>query len=282
VIHQQVVMRIIVNTTGLVSAGLVLFALLSGLVSAQPSKQLLLVYQNKPNPPFYLGEEQVDLVYPGATIEMLKRLQLRLPVNISFYRMPWVRALKLVEDNLMDGIFITHYRPERLAIGRFPMRAGQIDADRSLLSQNYHLYKPADSELQWDGDSFKQLKGQLAVINGYSIIGELKAMGVSVYPVIDQRSGLGMVAMDRVAGFIGVDSYIDPIIQAQPERFAEIKKVYPPIRSELGFLMFSHNFAAENPQLVVSIWDAIREMHASGEYQSIVEKYRALLERNYQ
>jgi len=139
-----------------------------------PLKKITLVYEVKPNPPFYLGKKMIDWKKPGITLEVMKLLETKLNIEVTFERLPWATGLEKVKKNIVDGVFHASFNEERLKIGVYPMRKGQPDTNRRLMTQSYFLYKRKKSPLQWDGKSFTNLDGTIGAINGYAIVGDLK------------------------------------------------------------------------------------------------------------
>ncbi|MBF0206883.1 MAG: hypothetical protein HQK53_08315 [Oligoflexia bacterium] len=76
----------------------------------------------------------------------------------------------------------------------------------------------------------------------------------------------------RVAGVALQDVTADGIIKANAAEFKDIKKIEPPLASKAYFLMFSHQFQAKHPDLVVKAWEAIEQIREN-EYKSIVANY---------
>ncbi|GGA94200.1 substrate-binding periplasmic protein [Agarivorans gilvus] len=250
--------------------------LLSLPVSAAESarKKITLVYEVKPNPPFYLGEgSDIDWRKPGITLEVLKLLEGKLNIEIEFKRRPWLRGLKEVEANVADGIFHASFKPARLQIGRYPMKNDQLDVSRKIMSQSYALYKHKDSPLQWDGQALTNLNGDIGAVRGYAVIGTIEGLGVSVYEVSSQMNGLMMLKAGRIAAFADIATMTDFQIKSHREEFKDIIKISPPFATKDYFLMLSHQFVHDNPALSEAIWDAIRELRDSPQYKLIVEKY---------
>lgn len=253
------------------------FLMLSLPVSAAEtvSKQITFVYEVKPNPPFYLGQGlSIDWEKPGITLEVLKLLENRLNIKVHFRRMPWARGLEEVRSNMADGIFHASFKKERLKIGSYPMRAGTPDASRKIMNQSYFLYKQKDSPLQWDGKKLSCLNGPVGAVIEYAIVGDLKKMGVQVDETTSQLSNLKKLAAGRIAAIADIETMIDFQIRSYPEEFKNIVKIYPPLKQTPYYLMLSHKFVQENPELSEAIWNTIKEIRETGQYNIIAQKYK--------
>ncbi len=160
------------------AAILLLFAVLS--VDAAPPR-LTIAAVDKPSVPFLLAEgKQFDWQKPGITLEVLQRIEQRLGLEFDYRRLPWARCLKMVENDQAQAIFHSSFKPERALYGAYPMRDGQLDTSRSLMTLSYVLYKRKDSNLDWDGQNLSGLNGPIATGIKYAIVDDLKKLGAPV------------------------------------------------------------------------------------------------------
>ena len=237
-------------------------------------KKITLVYEVKANPPFYLGEgSDIDWKKPGITLEILKLLENKLNIEIEFKRRPWARGLKEVQANVVDGIFHASFNPARLQIGLYPMKNGLPDGSRKIMSQSYFLYKRKNSPLQWDGKELTKLNGDIGAVRGYAVVGTIKGLGVQVHEVRSQYNGLMMLNAGRIAAFADIETMTDFQIKSHPDEIKYIIKIFPPFMQVDYYLMFSHQFVHDNPKLSEAIWDTIRDVRDSSQYEIIAEKY---------
>ncbi len=236
-------------------------------------QQLTLVYEVKPNPPYYLDEKYINWEKPGITLEILKILESRLNIKITFKRYPWRRALRFVELNQADGIFHASFIPERMAYGVYPMKFGKVDPSRRVMRNTYVLYKLKDSPLEWDGARFSHLTGGIGATLGYAIVDDLRRMGVSVEEEREQLLNLNKLVKRRVEGVAALATMMDIYIENDPQKYADVVKVSLPLSEKDYYLMLSHQFVEQNPALAEAIWDGIRDIRESKIFQEIVKKY---------
>jgi polar amino acid transport system substrate-binding protein len=187
--------------------------------------------------------------------------------------MPWARSLRSLSTNVVDGIFHASFNEDRTKLGHYPMKDGKVDPERNMLTQSYVLYKRKDSTLSWDGKKFKNLKGKIGVILNYAIVKDLKKMKVELDEVRSQLVNLNKLVKGRVAGVVGIENMNDTPIKENPELFKDIVKVEPAVKRKKYYLMLSKDYVKRNPKTSEKIWDTIREIRESEEYQKIVEKY---------
>lgn len=256
------------------TVALLLLMLVSHSALATPPQTVHLGFEVMANPPYYLGTDTIDWEKPGITLEVLKLLEQRLNIKLVFTRMPWARALRELNDNRIDGLFHASYQRQREAFGVFPMKNGQPDSARRIMQQSYVLYKRAQSPLTWDGEHFGNLSGPLGSIIDYAIVEDLQDHNVEVFEARTQRNNLRMLAAGHLEGVVGLETMNDHIIQSDPDTFAGIVKVTPPVATKSYYLMFSHGFVEHNPELAEAIWGALEDVRINGDYQAIAQKYQ--------
>lgn len=258
----------------LLAAIFLLFAVLS--VDAAPPR-LTIAAVDKPSVPFLLAEgKQFDWQKPGITLEVLQRIEQRLGLEFDYRRLPWARCLKMVENDQAQAIFHSSFKPERAQYGAYPMRDGQLDTSRSLMTLSYVLYKRKDSNLDWDGQNLSGLNGPIATGIKYAIVDDLKKLGAPVREASSTLSQLRMLAKGRVAGVANLETITDPVLRLHQDEFGDIVKLTTPLTSRPYFLMFSKQFYAEHTELAEAIWNEIQQIRDSGEYDRIAEQYADL------
>lgn len=229
---------------------------------------LTLVYEDKPQPPFYLGEtSEVLATKPGVAVEMVKMLADNIDgLEVNLKRMPWKRALYSLKSNRIDGIFNASYKPERLAMGWYPTTNGKhdgpIDKDRRIATISYSLYHLKSSPILWQGE-WSALKQELVGAPlGYSIVGDLRQKGIQVEESNSTRNNLNMLMTGRLKVAALQTVTADCILSSPQEdaRYSQIEKLTPPLISKPYFLMLSKQFVASNPVLSQRIWDEIRKI----------------------
>ena len=243
---------------------------------------LHLVYEDKSQPPYYLGDSAKVLSYqPGIAVEMLQSLGERIDgLEIKLSRMPWKRALYSLKSNRIDGIFNASYKPERLDFGWYPTTNakldGPVDISRRITTISYSLYQLKDQPINWTGQ-WPDLKDTLVGAPlGYSIVSDLKKQGIRVEESNSTHSNLSMlinhrlnvVALQTITG----DSHL--ATHHHDARYQMIEKLYPPLVSKPYYLMLSHAFVAKNPKMAQRIWDEIkyiREQDTDSLYQAYQE-----------
>ena len=145
----------------------------------------------------------------GAIIDLLKSFEKDIGVEFRFKIYPWKRCLSMLKKNKVDGVFNASFKKERMKFGVYPFVEGKINFMRGTHSSDYVLYKRKNSLLKWDGKKFIDLKNHIGAERGFSIISELKTLGVSVKEVGDASKGLTMTYKGRLQGFVTLESMGD-------------------------------------------------------------------------
>ena len=233
-------------------------------------------YEDKEQPPYYMGESTEVLPNnPGVAVEMVAQIEKKIPeLKIQLLRQPWKRCLSELKDGKVDGIFNASFKSERLEMGAYPMKEGQEDATRRLTTIAYSLYKHKEGKIGWDGKNFTNLRPEerIGAPLGYSIVGDLQKMGVSVEESKSTITNFNKLELKRLAAVAAQDITGDALLQKGQE-FKDLVKVSPPLVSKPYYLMISHQFIQKYPGMAEKIWEAIATMREQ-EMETIAKKYQ--------
>ncbi len=237
-------------------------------------------YEDKEQPPYYMGwTEEVLPEAPGVVVEMIRMLETKIPgVRVSLTRVPWTRCLEGVRSNLYDATFNASYTSDRLEAGWYPTldgtHGGKPDESKRITVMTYYLYVPAESSLDWDGKHFLNLRGTIGAQLGYSIVQDLKRLGVEVYEVASgARNILRMLQSGRFSGAVLQAVTADGILEGSDEYSGIVKRPVPVV-SKSYYLLLSHGFVEKHPELARRIWQAIEEIREE-HFESLVNKYKS-------
>ena len=227
-----------------------------------------------PNPPFVMGSGiDIDWQKPGITLEVLKSLEKPLNVEIHFERVPGARVFDWVANNQVEGGFHFSFTPERAKVVVYPMKDGEVDPNKRLMSMTYFLYKLKDSPLQWDGTRFQNLDEEIGANVGFSIVDDLKKIGVDVHEGTLTKYLMRMLVKKRLGGVVTLETLGDFSIKSHAQEFRDIVKVTLPIKKKQYYLVLSQKFVKEHPKFAEDIWNEIMKIRESGKYEEIAEKY---------
>jgi len=194
---------------------------------------------------------------PGALIKLLQVMAHRLNLDIHFTRCSWDERLRLVANNQLDGTTYASFSEDRLKIGAFPMKDGTIDPGRRTMSVGYHFYKLRASPLLWDGEHLVNVNGPLGTHKAAIIAEILEAKGFRVEEFHSPAECLTKLLAKQIVAYVELGSWADVEMSANPEKYREVEKIPTPIRETPYYLMLSHKFVNDHPQLAEQIWDEI-------------------------
>ncbi|HYG87579.1 MAG TPA: transporter substrate-binding domain-containing protein [Azospirillum sp.] len=242
--------------------------------AAQNRPQVKLLFEPEANPPRTLGDgTAIDWQKPGLTLELLRLVGERVGVDFVYERMPWKRALYLIETNEADGVFHASFLPERTAIAVYPMKDNRADAARAVFVQSYALYKRAGSPVEWDGTALTGADAPVGVTIHYSVLHDLKRLGVPVEEAKTLEQNLDKLAGGRIAAYAGLEGRTDPVIAANPAKYRQLVKMSPPLVTKPYYLLFSHGFYEAHRDLAERIWNAVAAIGGSAEFAEIAGRY---------
>ncbi|WP_207484078.1 substrate-binding periplasmic protein [Arenibaculum pallidiluteum] len=227
-----------------------------GSVAASAAPKLVIAYEDKQQFPNYLGNStDIDANKPGMHVELVKMAAADIGADLQLVRLPWKRALDSLKKGEVDAVFSGSFSKDRLELGVYPMKGDEPDDDLRIGTTSYSLYRAKGSPVSWDGKAFSGLKGAVNAPAGYSIVGDLKKMEVSVNESASTTQDLTMLKAGRIDAVAAQEVTADELLK-KPE-LATLEKVTPPIVTKSYFVIFSHQRMASDPELVKKFWASL-------------------------
>ncbi|ELQ2337605.1 transporter substrate-binding domain-containing protein [Vibrio vulnificus] len=223
---------------------------------ASPVTTITLAYSDVESFPFQMGNGNLVVEPPGVSVDVIEQAARLLNIKINYVRVPGKRVLSQIKANQVDGGFIFSYSQERAQYARYPMKDQQADHNLRIATLDYYFYKLKEQPFTWDGLQLSSI-GDLPVgaHTGFSITKRLKESNVNILEIGSTKKLFEMLRKRRlnaiaIQGNIA-SSYINE------HQLSTVERVSPPISTKDYYLIFSHEFAEENPQLVQNIWEMI-------------------------
>ena len=215
-------------------------------------------YEDKSLPPYYTGTaDTIDPASPGVSVELMQEAAKAAGLEIQFVRMPWLRCLKSLQLGTVDVTFNSSFKEYRLESGVYPMAGGKPDSARRLATISYALYRLKGTSAAFTGTSITGLgDGPVGASSGYSIIDDLKRMGIKIEEAPDTRTNFKMLASKRIAAVAAQDVQGDALLAD----FPTIEKVTPLLASKDYFVMASHQFYDGRREVAERLWAKIAEV----------------------
>jgi polar amino acid transport system substrate-binding protein len=187
--------------------------------------------------------------------------------------MPWKRCLAQVKANQVDGAFAVSFSRERLALGAYPGKHGaisgpdgQADPARRMHVDRYVLVRRKGGKVDWDGKRFANVDGRIGFQLGYSVGDFLRAQNVPVDEGSQQADELvqKMLAGRLVAAALGGG---DAMRLMRSAYATQIEMLPVPLIEKPYYLLLSHAFVAQRPDLAERIWKTVEEVRTSPAYR---------------
>lgn len=249
--------------------------LIASYTFAAEVKEVRFMCENVEQFPIHMGNsDSIDWNKPGAGIECVKMLESKVGIKIKVERAPWKRVLDVeLKNGTSDGAFPASYKKEREALGAYPMKGGKVDKTRSLYTDAYYFYKLKDANFSWDGKAVSNLKGMVGAPYGYSVVDDLKKLGISVEESEETLLDFKKLAAGRVGAVAALELMADFLLKKYPDLNKVIVKVSTPIASKEYYVMLSNQFVKSNPALADKIWNAVGKMRENEFPKLVKDKY---------
>jgi len=252
-----------------------LFLYPSNLSSHMKPLSMTIAYSEADSFPFQVGKGTKIGTPPGFTIEIIKQAAKDIGIKVVFVRYPNKRVLISLSRGEVDGAGIYSFKKERLKNGLYPMIEGRLNEANRIGTIGYYFYKLKGSPLKFDGKTLSGNKSKIGANSGYSIVDDLKNMGVSVSEVSSTIQSFKMLQLKRISGIANQNIDADPLIEAYG--YSNIEKLLPAIKSKPYFLMLGHKFVEKYPIVSKKLWNRIGEIREQ-KTKEISHKYRYKLD----
>ena len=254
--------------------GIFLVTLSSLSLLAQAETTFTVAYENKIQFPYYMGESSKVLTEnPGAAVELIQQLEKKLPgVKVVLKRCPWKRCLQSLAEGSVDGAFNASFKESRLQFGAYPTKDdGTVDTERRLTTIAYYFYKKKGTSFSWDGEKASGNDKSIGAPAGYSIVGDLKKIGLKVSEAPSSTQNLKKLISERISA-VALQGVTGDYYITKNAEFSDVEKVEPALKTKPYYLMISHQFKKKSPETAEKIWDAVGQLREE-QLQTLTEKY---------
>ncbi|WP_269530961.1 transporter substrate-binding domain-containing protein [Chitinimonas sp. BJYL2] len=210
----------------------------------------------------------------GLNIVQLKMVSQKLGTKFEFHRIPWARCLDEMRQGNMDGAFAASFKPDRLALGVYPGGGDKPDESKHMMMDGYTLFRAKGSTVSFDGKTISNLNGAVGAQQGYSVVDQLKGMGVRVD---DGTRSADDTLRKLAAGRLGAAAL--QTLEGEnsirlPEFAGKVEKVSPPLVEKPYYLMLSKQLVAQNGAFAKEVWQTVATVRESPEYKKAVASFK--------
>jgi polar amino acid transport system substrate-binding protein len=251
----------------MLAAAIATLSTLPALAADKPAS-VKLCYDNVDVYPWVVGGNK------GLNITHLRMVEQKVGIKFELVSVPWKRCLNDMKQGTVDGAFAASFKPDRLELGVYPGGGDKPDTSKMMMMDGYTLYKAKGSPVTFDGKTISNLKEAVGAQAGYSIVDQLKAMGVRVD---DGTRSADDTLRKLVAGRLSAAALLtlegDESIK-QAEFADKVEKVSPPLVEKPYYLIFSKQFYARYKDFANNVWDQIAAVRESPEFKKAVREFK--------
>lgn len=249
---------------------LVLFFMFIQTLLADNPQKITFAMENAQSFPIYRSSIDKKTKYPGTFFEFVRIMEREMAISITIERLPWKRCLSHLKRGMIDGILAASYKPKREKLGVYPQKNGKVDPDRRFSGSSYYLYVKNNSNIKRDGKKLKNVNGVIGAQLGFSIVADLKAMGVKVN---DKNNEPGSIFDMLYKGRLDGAAIHGDVGNIYLHQYKNIKKLEPPLATKPYYLLVSHQIYKKHPDFVENMWNVVAKIRESGEFKNIEDKY---------
>ncbi|MBU2898883.1 transporter substrate-binding domain-containing protein [Vibrio hepatarius] len=193
---------------------------------------------------------------PGLSIDILNHVAVELKLDIEYLRLPGKRVLQEIAAGTVDGGFIFSYNQQRAQYAKYPMNEGKPDGSMRIATIGYYFYALNEQPVDWNGEKLANSDYKIGAHLGYSIVKDLQKKQLKVHEVKTTEQLFSMLELKRLPVIAVQDTTAQQFLSSHT--IQTIKKVQPAIKTKDYFLVLSHKFLENHPQIAQNIWQQIK------------------------
>lgn len=200
-----------------------------------------------------MGNGNAIPAMPGIAVEIVNYAAKICEVAVEPGRYPGGRLLAQMQDDTLDAVLMLSFSPERLALATYPMAGDTADPAFQLVTLSYAFYVRKDSGVGWDGTALRGLEQPIGANFGWSIVDDLKKLGLKVETAQDTTNNFNKLLLGRIDAFAIQTSIGDAYVERH-NLAGKVTALEPPISSKPYYLVFSHAWHEAHPEQATCLW----------------------------
>ncbi len=235
------------------------FLLFVLLAAPANSAVLKICIDNQPHPPFVLPDRD------GLLQTMARQAADVADYKIDFIAAPIARCREMVRTGDVDGFLAATYIKANLSSYVYPLKRGEIDNARAVVTASIAVYRKRGVNAGWDGKQFSKLHSKVLIPFGVFLLEErLSDLKVE----FDNGARSNAANFDKLLagrGELAVMNRNDGRQLLEDPRFAgKIEALPINFSEEAFFLVLSRAFYRKAPQQAETIWNEIGKLRLRG------------------
>jgi polar amino acid transport system substrate-binding protein len=272
--RKPIKMSLFLRSNLVILAALTALYLTSAQATAEDGNTLILATVPSSGQRISTVEGLLPAEHPGWFVELTRQAAKQCGSEIDYLFMPWTRALKMVEAGKVSAVFNSSYKLDRAEYGAYPMLNGKPDTTRASKRYVYRAYVSRDAPIDFLNDLTQFAGRKIVAERSASILPLLKEHGADIYETANIITMLRMAAGKRMDATVGIEDSLDAALERHPDLKAMLRKVDMPVKSSIGYVMFSKIFYASHKELVECFWDTSAALQNTDWFKEMRATYK--------
>ncbi|MBA8734495.1 substrate-binding periplasmic protein [Chromobacterium violaceum] len=210
--------------------------------------------------PYMIEDPAADSLPRGRAIDLARTALRRCGLEARFLRQPGKRLVQNLGLHRLDSALLLSYQAPRRDLMAYPMRGGKPDANRRMATFHYVFYVRNDSALRWDGARLSGLDGAVGINRGWSIGGDLAALGIAAENGSTIADNFSKLKAGRIQAYALHRQAGDLYLRHHPE--LQVRQLSPPLLSKTYYWVFSRDYARRHPWHAECVWRQLPGLRA--------------------
>ncbi|MCD1646036.1 BMP family ABC transporter substrate-binding protein [Marinobacter adhaerens] len=204
----------------------------------------------------------------GIAIDALGMLSRQLGVEFEYQVLPIRRGVHSLGESV-DGFIAISHSDDTERRGVFPMRDGDVDEDRALMTWDLAAFQLINQDLA--DASILQPPITIPPGSGTDNLKELQGLESHVIGSVERQ--LNMLLRRHAKTALADALHADHLIDNRPEFAGKIRKVAASVSKESSYLVLSKAFYQQYPEFSEILWNRLSEIRESFELWDGVDRY---------
>ncbi|MHA7809201.1 MAG: BMP family ABC transporter substrate-binding protein [Marinobacter adhaerens] len=204
----------------------------------------------------------------GIAIDALDMLSRQLGVEFEYRVLPTRRGLHSLGDSVDGFIAISHSDDTEMR-GVFPMRDGDVDEDRALMTWDLAAFQLINQDLA----NALILQPPITIPPGSGTDNLKELQGLESHVIGSVERQLNMLLRRHAKTALADALHADHLIDNRPEFAGRIQKVAASVSKESSYLVLSKAFYQQYPEFSEILWNRLSAIRESVELWDGVDRY---------